>query len=106
MIIKGAEVWGEKTFVRRDVCTDGIYISRRGGGPVLIRLGSYVIPGLIDIHTHGCVGVEYTACSAEEMRVAAEYEASRGVTALCPATLTLPEETLIRACGEIAGYSS
>ena len=30
------------------------------------------------------------------------YQASRGVTALCPTTLTLPEETLARACGVIS----
>ncbi|MDR1651761.1 MAG: N-acetylglucosamine-6-phosphate deacetylase [Synergistaceae bacterium] len=106
MIIRGAKVWGEKAFVRRDVCTEGIYISSRGGGVVLQRPESYAIPGLIDIHTHGCMGLDYTACSAEDMRAAAEYEASRGVTALCPATLTLPEETLGKACGEIARASS
>ena len=56
--------------------------------------GCYVVPGLIDIHFHGCMGEDICDGTAEAVRTLARYEASQGVTAICPATLTLPVETL------------
>ncbi|MDR1137001.1 MAG: N-acetylglucosamine-6-phosphate deacetylase, partial [Synergistaceae bacterium] len=108
MIIKGAKVFDERGgFAERDIYTDGEFITGSPrDGEILEAGGLYAIPGLVDIHTHGCMGFEFTSCPAEEMRIMTEYEASRGVTALCPTTLTLSEDALVRACGEISrGFS-
>lgn len=56
--------------------------------------GCFVIPGLVDIHFHGCMGADFCDGTREAIASIARYEASQGVTAICPATLTLPVETL------------
>ena len=56
--------------------------------------GCFVIPGLVDIHFHGCMGADFCDGTREAIASIARYEASQGVPAICPATLTLPVETL------------
>ncbi len=57
--------------------------------------GAYAIPGLIDLHFHGCMGDDFCDNSMEALERIAEYEASVGVTAIAPATMTLPAEELV-----------
>ena len=104
MIIKGANVFNERGgFERRDIFTEGDFITSGGAsGEEIDARGLYAIPGLLDIHVHGCMGFEFTACGADGVKAMTRYQASRGVTALCPTTLTLPEKKLARACGEIS----
>ena len=66
--------------------------------------GCYVIPGLIDVHTHGCMGCACTDGDPAALRRIAAYEASRGVTALCPTSLTLPREQLAESFAQIASF--
>lgn len=61
---------------------------------VLDGKGAYAIPGLIDLHFHGCVGDDFCDGDKEAIRRIAEYEASVGVTAIAPATMTLPVKEL------------
>lgn len=59
--------------------------------------GSVVIPGMIDLHFHGAAGADFCDGTVEAVRTMARYEASCGVTAICPATMTFPEEVLTLA---------
>ena len=56
--------------------------------------GNYAIPGLIDLHFHGCKGDDFCDGKKDALGRIAEYEASVGVTAIAPATMTLPVEEL------------
>ena len=56
--------------------------------------GGYLIPGMIDIHTHGCSGFDFCDGTVEAVREMAAYQASIGVTTFAPATMTLPIERL------------
>ena len=56
--------------------------------------GFYAIPGLIDIHFHGCMGMDFCDGTKEAITKLAKYEAATGVTAIAPATLTLPVKEL------------
>lgn len=56
----------------------------------------YIIPGLTDIHFHGCKGHDFCEGTLDAFNVIANYEASIGVTTICPATMTLPEDDLTR----------
>ena len=58
--------------------------------------GMYVIPGLTDIHFHGCMGHDFCEGTQEALRAISEYEAINGITTICPATMTLPENELTR----------
>ncbi len=56
----------------------------------------YAVPGLVDIHFHGCAGHDFCEGTPEAFKKILEYENSVGVTAICPATMTLPEEKLLQ----------
>ena len=56
--------------------------------------GMYLIPGLTDIHFHGCIGYDFCDGTQEAIDAIARYEAKNGVTTICPATMTYPEEKL------------
>ena len=95
--IVGGEVFDGKGFVRKDV---GIAVERFGApaeGEELDAAGCYVIPGLVDIHFHGSAGGDMSDGDLQGLHKMGAYEASRGITALCPATMTLPEDVLMRA---------
>ena len=65
--------------------------------------GAYLIPGLTDIHFHGCMGYDCCDASQEAIDAMARYELQCGVTAVTPATMTICEEQLARICKEAAG---
>lgn len=54
----------------------------------------FLLPGLIDIHFHGCLGEDFCDGTREAMQTLAKYEAEHGITVICPATLTLAVEDL------------
>lgn len=66
--------------------------------------GCYVVPGFIDIHFHGCVGADLCDATEEAVRAIARHEASRGVTSICPATMTYPEDLLASVAGTAAAF--
>ena len=59
--------------------------------------GAYVIPGLIDVHTHGNSGADFSDGDASGVEKMARYLAKNGVTSFAPASMTLPYETLEKA---------
>lgn len=59
---------------------------------------TYVLPGLVDTHFHGCAGYDFCDGTVQAMNAIASYEVTHGVTTICPATMTLPEETLMGIC--------
>ena len=59
--------------------------------------GRKVIPGLIDIHIHGCAGRDFSDGEEEGVRFMAKYLARRGITGFAPTSMTLPHEALKKA---------
>ena len=62
----------------------------------------YIIPGLTDIHFHGCKGHDFCEGTQESLQIIADYENSIGVANICPATMTLPEADLTRIMNNAA----
>jgi N-acetylglucosamine-6-phosphate deacetylase len=92
-------------FVSRDVCTDGTLISQTSGdGNVLDAAGCYVIPGLVDVHFHGCVGEDFSDATPDGLQKIADFELSQGVAYICPAGMTLPEDQLTAICRNTAAH--
>ena len=58
---------------------------------------AYLIPGLIDIHTHAAMGEDASDGSVEGLFVLSRYYARGGVTSWCPTTMTLKEPALTAA---------
>lgn len=74
------------------------------GEEVLDGGGLYAIPGLIDLHFHGCMGYDFCDGTKEAFSEIAKYEARTGVTAIAPATMTLPVEELEQILTAAAAY--
>lgn len=68
--------------------------------------GRMVMPGFIDIHFHGAVGYDVTDGSTEGIAAIADAKLKEGATTICPATLTLPENSLAPALETVAEYMS
>ncbi len=56
--------------------------------------GAYVIPGLVDIHTHGACDADFSDGDLAGLTRMAAYLARHGVTSFAPTSATLPYETL------------
>ena len=106
MRIIGGQVFDLKEgFVERDVCTNGALISSVSGDEQILSAdGCYVIPGLVDVHFHGCIGEDFSDATPEGLQRIADYELSQGVTYICPAGMTLPEEQLVKICENAAAH--
>ena len=66
--------------------------------------GLYAIPGLVDIHFHGCAGYDLCDGTHEALSAMTHYQAAHGICAICPATMTLPEERLAAIMEAAASY--
>lgn len=57
--------------------------------------GNRVIPGLIDVHTHGCIGMDTMDADFEPM---CRFYAENGTTSWLPTTMTMGYDDLLRVC--------
>ena len=102
MIVKGAKVFTEKhIFEPKDVTVaNGVItgVFEPGSAPsdeeVVDATGLLAIPGLVDIHFHGAMSHDFCDATKEAVEALAAYEASCGVLAICPATMTYGEEKI------------
>lgn len=57
--------------------------------------GHYIVPGFIDVHTHGAVNIDVNAAAAEDLETLSRFYASQGATAWLASVLTdTKEQTL------------
>ena len=96
MKITGAEVFGsDNRFCNKDIfIRNGRFVNETTDDEVIDARGCLAIPGLIDIHFHGALGYDVCDGTYEAFEKIAAYELERGITSICPATLTLPVDEL------------
>lgn len=107
MRITNAKVFWKGSFVQGGVEFDDKIITAGAhveGPSDLDAQGCYVIPGLIDIHTHAAVGEDASDGIPEGMPVMSRYYAAGGVTSWCPTTMTLKEPVLTKAMHVIRDF--
>ena len=73
---------------------------------VIDATGLYAIPGLVDIHFHGCMGDDFCDAGKDTIKNIAEYEAKSGITSICPATMTIPRDELKEIMKNAKEYKS
>ncbi len=59
--------------------------------------GATVIPGLVEVHSHGNSGADFSDGDYEGLKAMAAYFAQCGVTSFAPASMTLPYDVLEKA---------
>ena len=59
--------------------------------------GATVIPGLVEIHSHGNSGADFSDGDYEGLKKMAAFYVKHGVTSFAPASMTLPYEVLEKA---------
>lgn len=87
------------------IVSEETYLSSDAPETLTDAKGCYVIPGLTDIHFHGCMGSDCCDGTEEAFRVIAEYELSQGITSITPATMTMSEEVLTGICHTVENFS-
>ena len=96
-------------FVKKDIYIEnGVFVddARIGDNEILDAAGCYLIPGLVDVHFHGCAGYDFSDATEEALERIGEYELSNGVTSICPASMTLPEDRLDKICRNALKYAT
>jgi N-acetylglucosamine-6-phosphate deacetylase len=67
--------------------------------------GRIVVPGFIDIHSHGAKGYDTTSATTyKDIAHIAEAKLNEGVTTFCPTTLTASKKQLLKAAHAVAEY--
>lgn len=64
--------------------------------------GAYLLPGFIDIHCHGALGLDFTTATSEEMQNIATFHLSHGTTTLVATTMTAAWPDLYQALDNMA----
>ena len=103
LIRNGTVMRGDFTLAREDVMVEGDVISAVGsiGGEGFDASGLFVLPGLVDIHTHGVGEHECFDGDGAALKVARSL-ASGGTTAFLPTCRGMDIERLVSVTGEIA----
>ena len=113
MIIKSANVFSQdNTFIKGNVVVkDGRFSNILDATDVCANeqqivdaTDLYMIPGLVDIHFHGCKGADMCDGTKEVLDVITAYDASIGVTSICPATMTIPKDELLKVMKNAGEY--
>lgn len=95
-------------FVQKDICMeDGLFTGTpSGNSSCLDASGLYAIPGLTDIHFHGCAGYDFCDGSREAFSAIGNYQLKHGITTIMPATMSYSEEILSPVLKEAGSYES
>ena len=109
MKISGAHTFTlDNGFVKKDVyIKDGFFVAAEDtcNSEVIDGSGCYLIPGLVDVHFHGCAGYDFSDCDIDGLKKIGRYELRNGVTSICPASMTFPEDKLLSICQKALKYS-
>lgn len=109
MILKNGLVLDKSFhFVKTDVVVKDGKISHIGNcdcdKDVVDCTGKYIIPGLVDIHTHGCGGSDACDATKEALDIMSYTQGKGGITSFCATSMTVPKEQLDRVFTTIGEY--
>ncbi len=101
MLLKNARVFLDDHFEITDVAIEDGRIAAIGTLPGQGRecAGLTLVPGLVDIHTHGCAGYDFDHADLEQQSAMCRCYLRHGVTAVLATLMTNPRALLLEAAG-------
>lgn len=106
MIIQSKRVWVLGQFLEAQLEIENgtiVNVLAYGAKPVDEDYGDKrIVPGFIDIHTHGAYGWDTNDATEDGLRNWMKHIPEEGVTAICPTTITQTEEVLTKAVENVA----
>ncbi len=112
MILKNAMIYNDDfDLVKADIRTDGEKILSIGDSSlwettadekVYDLSGHTIMPGMIDMHIHGCAGCDTGDATPEALETMSAHLVKHGVTSFCPTSMTLSEEQLTKIFANVA----
>lgn len=105
MIVKNAQVYNTKEhkFEAKDVYVEDGLFSPNATGEVVDAKGCYMVPGFIDVHTHGGNNIDMNHISKENFKELSSFFASQGTTSFLASVLTDTEENTLRLMDILSG---
>lgn len=106
MLIQNALSYNNKNekFFRGDIRIENGVFAEIGenltGEEVLNADGKMIVPGFIDIHTHGAAGYDFMSAKAEDYAEIEKYYLSHGVTAIFPTSASARGEDILGMIAE------
>lgn len=99
MIIKNGKVFQEDTYRSQDLYVEkGRIVESEADVTDKTEIdasGLKVLPGMVDVHSHGAKGYDFSDGDVQGLRRILQYEKASGVTTWCPTSMTLPREQLL-----------
>ena len=111
MLFRDGGVFTGEKFERTDVRVEDGKIAEIGAGLLakageeVVELGeNLLIPGFIDLHTHGCMGYDFSTAGKEEIDKMCAFYFSKGITSVAGTTMTMDYEDYKKAAETIGEY--
>lgn len=112
MLLKNAMIYNEDfDLVKADIRTDGETIAAIGDctqwqipaeEKVYDLSGCTIMPGMIDMHIHGCAGYDTGDATPEALEAMSAHLVQLGITSFCPTSMTLSEEQLTKIFANVS----
>ena len=107
MVIGNAKIFVNGEFVEGTLSIENGMITAVGSADAAYDLdanGCYLVPGFVDIHTHGAVNEDFSDGNGDGLNSLSRYYAERGTTSFLATTMTLPERLLLPAMHAVRDF--
>lgn len=103
MNIKNARIYHsqEKSFVNADIMIEDETFAEIHFLETSDEKSDVIIPGFIDIHSHGAAGIDMFTANSEQLAEMSKFYAQNGVTTLFPTTMSESHDKILRMIDEV-----
>lgn len=111
MIIKNANAFIGTGFQNVDIRVNegkfteiGTNLTATEGEEVIDVTGNMVIPGMVELHSHGCLGYDFCTATSKEIDEMRTFYTSHGTTSILATVMTAGEDKMKQAMVELKPY--